>query len=138
MFLISSYGTPLTQRASYLAQHNSYFGPDGTVNYDYIVTHSINFFLFGLNPMGHTLIIVEPMWPIIQKLSKTPYILTSAWQCLSDLRVFLCIKSHNYMDTEISRNQGDVMMPNYHHPYLVPLRFIHLSSLHHFDLRRNF
>ena len=40
VFLISSYGTPLTQRASYLAQHSSLFGPDGAVNYDYIVTNS--------------------------------------------------------------------------------------------------
>ena len=36
VFLISSYGTPLPQRASYLALHSSLFGPDGTVNYDYI------------------------------------------------------------------------------------------------------
>ena len=45
--MISSYGTPLAQRASYLAQHSSLFGPDGTVNYDYIVTNSINSFLIG-------------------------------------------------------------------------------------------
>ena len=42
VFLISSYGPPLAQRASYLAQHSSLFGPDGAVNYDYIVTKSIN------------------------------------------------------------------------------------------------
>ena len=35
-FLIGSYGVPLTQRASYLTQH---LGPDGAVNYDYIVTY---------------------------------------------------------------------------------------------------
>ena len=39
VFLISLYGTPLAQRASYLALHSSLFGP---VNYDYIVTNSIN------------------------------------------------------------------------------------------------
>ena len=33
VFLISLYGTPLFQRASYLALHSSLFGPDGTVNY---------------------------------------------------------------------------------------------------------
>ena len=48
VFLISSYGTPLPQKASYLALHSSLFGPDGTVNYDYIVTNSINFLLIGL------------------------------------------------------------------------------------------
>ena len=32
------YGAPLAQKASYLAMHSSLFGPDGTVNYDYIVT----------------------------------------------------------------------------------------------------
>ena len=37
LFLISSYGAPLAQRASYLAPHSSLFGPDGTVNYDYII-----------------------------------------------------------------------------------------------------
>ena len=47
VFLISSYGAPLVQRASYLAQHSSLFGPDGTVNYDYIVTNSINSLLIG-------------------------------------------------------------------------------------------
>ena len=36
VFLISSYGAPLAQRASYLAQHSSLFEPDGTVNYDYM------------------------------------------------------------------------------------------------------
>ena len=41
-FLINSYGAPLAQRGSYLALHSSLFGPDGTVNYDYIVTNSIN------------------------------------------------------------------------------------------------
>ena len=40
--LISSYGAPLAQRASYLAHYSSLFGPDGPVNYDYIVTNSIN------------------------------------------------------------------------------------------------
>ena len=42
VFLISSYGTSLALRASYLALHSSLFGPDGAVNYDYIVTNSIN------------------------------------------------------------------------------------------------
>ena len=46
-FLISSYGAPLAQTASYLAQHSFLFGPDGTVNYDYIVTNSINSLLIG-------------------------------------------------------------------------------------------
>ena len=38
----SSYGGTLAQRASYLAQHSSLFEPDGAVNYDYIVTNSVN------------------------------------------------------------------------------------------------
>ena len=44
MFYISLYGAPLAQRASY---NSSLFGPDGTVNYDYIVTNSINSLLIG-------------------------------------------------------------------------------------------
>ena len=47
MFLIISYGTPLAQRASYLALHNSLFEPDGAVNYDYIITNNINCLLIG-------------------------------------------------------------------------------------------
>ena len=47
VFLISSYSAPLAQRASYLALHISLFGPDGAVNYDYIVTNSINSLLIG-------------------------------------------------------------------------------------------
>ena len=47
VFLISSYGTPLAQRASYLVLHSSLFGPDGAVNYDYIVTNSINSLLIA-------------------------------------------------------------------------------------------
>ena len=31
----------------YLAQYSSLFGPDGAVNYDYIVTNSINVLLIG-------------------------------------------------------------------------------------------
>ena len=41
VFLINSYDTPLAQRISYLALHSSLFGPDGTANYDCIVTNNI-------------------------------------------------------------------------------------------------
>ena len=44
LFMISSYGAPLAQRASYLALHSSLFGP---VNCDYIVSNSINCLLIG-------------------------------------------------------------------------------------------
>ena len=47
MFFISSYGAPLAQRASYLALYSSLFEPDGAVDYDYIVTNSINSLLIG-------------------------------------------------------------------------------------------
>ena len=47
VFLISLYGTPLAQSTSYLALHSSLFRPDGAVNYDYIVTNSINSLLIG-------------------------------------------------------------------------------------------
>ena len=71
LFLISSYGTPLAQRASYLALHSSLFGPDGAVNYDYIVTNSINSLLIGTRcfPTVHTLTIVEVIWPMLQNVS---------------------------------------------------------------------
>ena len=68
--LISSYGTPLAERASYLALHSSLYGPDGAVNYDYIITNSINSLLIGF-PIAHTLTIFEPICPIPQNVSKT-------------------------------------------------------------------
>ena len=76
VFLIRSYGTPLAQRAFYLAQQSSLFDPDGAVNYDYIVTNSINFLLIGSKCItsgthSHTLTIVEPIWPMLQNISKT-------------------------------------------------------------------
>ena len=52
---------PLAQRASYLALYSSLFGPDGIVNYDYIVANSINFLAQDAFPMVHTLTIVEPI-----------------------------------------------------------------------------
>ena len=68
MFLISSYGALLAQRDSYLALHSSLFG---AVNYDYIITNSITSLLIGSRciPMAHTLTSVEPIWPMLQKLS---------------------------------------------------------------------
>ena len=47
LYLISSYGAPLAQRASYLALHSFLFWPDGAVNYEYIITNSINSLLIG-------------------------------------------------------------------------------------------
>ena len=73
VFLINSYGAPFAQRASYLPLHSSLLGPDGAVNYDYIVTNSIDPLLIGsiCIPVAHTLINVEPFWPILQNVSKT-------------------------------------------------------------------
>ena len=63
VFFYSFYGAPLAKRASYLALHSSLFGPDGTVNYDYI-----NSLLIGI-PIGtHTLTIVEPIWSMLQNV----------------------------------------------------------------------
>ena len=71
VFLISSYGAPLGQRASYLALHTSLFGPDGAVNYDYIITNSLCYVAQDVFSMAHTLTIVEPIWPMLQNVSKT-------------------------------------------------------------------
>ena len=57
VFLISLYGAPLAQSASYLALQSSLFGPDGAVSYDYDVTNSIKSLLIGSRciPIGtHT------------------------------------------------------------------------------------
>ena len=39
--MISLYGTPLAERASYLALHSSLFQPDSTVTYDYYQNHKM-------------------------------------------------------------------------------------------------
>ena len=74
-FLISSYGAPLAQRASYLVLLYSYFfGADGAIN---TITNSINNGLLNGSkclPMVHTLTIVEPIWSILQKLWSLPIV----------------------------------------------------------------
>ena len=66
--LISLYGTRLVQRASYLPLQSSLFGPDGTVNYDYIVTNSINSLAQDVFLMAHTLTIFGPRFKTYQNL----------------------------------------------------------------------
>ena len=41
------YDAQLGQSALYMSLHSSLFGPDGAVNYDYIVTNSIRSLLSG-------------------------------------------------------------------------------------------
>ena len=47
VFLISSYGTPMAKRVSYLTLHSFLFRFDGAVNYDFIVINSINSLLIA-------------------------------------------------------------------------------------------
>ena len=75
---IGSYGAPLAQRDYYLALHSSLFGPDGADNYDYIVTtnciNSVNWlkmYSSHWHTQSHTLTFVEPIWPMLQNISKT-------------------------------------------------------------------
>ena len=61
---------PLAQRASYLAQYSSLFGPDGTVNYDYI---GINSLLIGSKciPNGaHTKPLLSQFGPCFKSYQK--------------------------------------------------------------------
>ena len=82
MFLISLYGAPLAQSASYLALHSSLFGPDGAVSYDYVVTNSIKSLLIGSRciPIGTHTNHFEPIWPMLQNVSKIPGMLYNALQ----------------------------------------------------------
>ena len=73
MLLICSYGAPLAQRATYLAL---LIGPDGTDSYDYIVTNSIDSVKWlkmhsQWRTQCQTLAFVEPIWPMLQNISKT-------------------------------------------------------------------
>ena len=70
VFLISLYGAPLAQRASYLALHSSLFGP--VVQLILSVTAlTLCYSAQDVFSMAHTLTIVEPIWPMLQNLSKT-------------------------------------------------------------------
>ena len=55
-----------------ICQGTVLFGPDSAVNYDYIITNSINKLAQGVFPMAHILTIVKPIWPMLQNISKTP------------------------------------------------------------------
>ena len=59
-FLISSHGTSLAKRISYMALHSFLFGPYDAVNYDMILT-ALTLLLIGSRciPNSHTLTIVE-------------------------------------------------------------------------------
>ena len=71
-FLISSYGAPLAQRASYLALHISLFVP--MVQIIMIILSLTALTLYSLAqdvfPMVHKLTIVESIWPMFQNISK--------------------------------------------------------------------
>ena len=85
----------LVQRASYLVLYSSLFGPDGAVNYDYIVANSINCLLIGSRCIHNgTLTIVEPIWPMLQNISKTLTCSVSAH--LKQKKNYLNITNQNY------------------------------------------
>ena len=73
VFLISLYGATLAQRASYLALHSSLFGP--VVQLIMIILSvtalTLCYSAQDVFSMAHTLTIVEPIWPMLQNLSKT-------------------------------------------------------------------
>ena len=66
------------------------FCATGTVNYDYIITNSINSLLIGSRCIPNawytcTLTIVEPIWPMFQNVSKTLQVLYNTSQYRSRL-----------------------------------------------------
>ena len=73
VFSISIYGAPLAHGASFLDTSQFSLQASGEVNYDYIVTNSIKSLLIGSRCFSnaHTLNIFEPIWPMLQNLSKT-------------------------------------------------------------------
>ena len=81
VFLISSYGAPLAQRASYLALHIFLFGP--VVQLIMIMLSltalSLSKLAQDVFSMAHTLTIFEPICPKLQNLSKT---LTQTHTCI--------------------------------------------------------
>ena len=72
VFLISSYGAPLAQRASYLGLHSSLFGPGAQLVLIILSLTALNLCSLAQDvfPMAHTLTIIEPIWPMLQNISK--------------------------------------------------------------------
>ena len=70
MFLISSYGAPLAQRAFYLAQHVLSLGQIIMIILS-LTTLTLCLLAQDVFPMAHTLTIVGPIWHMFQNLSKT-------------------------------------------------------------------
>ena len=70
MFLISLYGAPLAQSASYLALHSSLFGPVAQLIMIILslTASTLSYLAQDVFPMAHKLTIVEPIWPMLQKL----------------------------------------------------------------------
>ena len=59
---------------SFLFRTAPFSGPNGTVNYGYIVTNSINSLLIALRsiPNGaHTKPLLSQFWPMLQNISET-------------------------------------------------------------------
>ena len=70
LFLISSYGPPLVQRASYLPQHSSLFGLVAQLIMIIFSLTALTVCLLAQDvfPMVH---IVQPIWLMLQNVSKT-------------------------------------------------------------------
>ena len=86
MFLISLYGAPLAQKASYLALHSSLFEPVARLIMILFVTNSINCLLIGSRciPNGaHT----NHFWPNLVNASK----LCSKW-------IHLYLQEYNFIE----------------------------------------
>ena len=66
MSLISLYGAPLAQRVSYLALQSSLFGPMVQV-----IMIILSLTALTICYLAHTLTIAEPIWLVLQNLSKT-------------------------------------------------------------------
>ena len=81
VFLISSYGAPLAQRASYLALHIFLFGPVMQLIMIMLslTALSLSELAQDVFSMAHTLTIFEPICPKLQNLSKT---LTQTHTCI--------------------------------------------------------
>ena len=99
MFLISLHGTTLTHRASYLAQHSSFFGPDRKLIMILSLYNSINSLLIGSKciPNG---IYTNHFWANLVDDSK---VLTKLWYMFIYFLFPICnhIKEHkNALNTE--------------------------------------
>ena len=80
---------------SYLAQNSSLFGPDGAVNYDYIVTNNINSLLIGSKCITKEWINKNFMARMGLNLLKCVHVYNCLYSCVCHIHMYVLRTLHH-------------------------------------------